>query len=384
MAMSKKQHRLLQYESMPIEKINHVDRLFPNETKTCKGGNNSNSSAVISTALSRSSSLDTLSDKRYHYRRQQNHKYHHDLSLEKPKQKLSIDGRLMSNNNLMATSPFKPIDGSNKRKRFSSFEPTPESLDRIFDVLIAAEKRREEHEFWQQKFDHRTTKSRAPTGSGRTHGTTNSNTIPYLRLKHLQSTLNSSLNNADSRSQSYPNKHISLREKSSRQNGCLAENCLRQPTLISQKQRQQQLLLQRNYSPNTIYSTNYPKQQLPPTSKTFASVTATASQQPVRILSVPNGRISGAPQARQTSDELSSISDIWAARSSFEEELKHSKKPANHIRFQSAVSRIRTNELKSFNNKRASSVEQHKLSRTQNKTLSTTKSKFLDLFKFSR
>ncbi|CAF1523139.1 unnamed protein product, partial [Rotaria sordida] len=282
---------------------------------------------------------------------------------------------------------------------FSSFEPTPESLDRVFDVLIAADKRREEHEFWREKFDHRTSNSRSSISNTRTHDMTiNSNTVPFLRTKQqTQLNINSNLNNIDNRTQSYINKRNSSYDSNNRQSGCLLEDCLRRRTLIIQQQQQQQKLQQlqsqRNYSPNTIYSTNYPKQQLLPTSKPplptkTTAATTTTNQQPVRIFPLSNGRIGRAPQARQTSDELSSISDVWATRSSFEDESHHTKKPINYTRFQSAVNRNRTYGQKTLNNnnnnnKRASSVEQQKSNRTQNKNL-TAKSKFFDLFKFTR
>ncbi|CAF0792018.1 unnamed protein product [Rotaria sp. Silwood1] len=404
----KKHRRLLQYELMPTGKIYYVDRSFYNESKKSKDDNDSNSSIVLSTVISRSSSVDTLSDKRYRHRhhhhhhhqqqqqQQQNRKYYPNLSLKKPEQKLSVAGRLASNNNLTTTtSPFKPISSNTKKKRFSSFEPTPESLDRVFDVLIAADKRREEHEFWREKFDHRTITSRSLTSNSRTHdATTNSNTIPVLHTKQAQLNVNSNLNNTDNRSQSYTTKRNSSYDTYNRQRGCLLEDCLRRRTLIIQQQQQQQKLQQlqpsRNYSPNTIYSTNYPKQQLPPTGKpppstvtTTTTATATNNQQPVRIFPLSNGRVGRAPQARQTSDELSSQSDVWATRSSLEDEFHHPKKSTNHTRFQSAVHRNRINDPKILNNKRASSVEQQKPNRTQNKNL-TTKSKFFDLFKFTR
>jgi hypothetical protein len=389
MVIPKNQRRLLQYELMPTGKVYYVDRPHYNENRNSKDNNDENSSIILSTILSRSSSLDTLSDKhhRHHHhqqqQQQQNRKAFHDLTLKRPEQKLSVGGRLASNNNLPLTTSsttFKPIN-LNKKKRFSSFEPTPESLDRVFDVLIAADKRREEHEFWREKFDQRPTKSRVPVGTGRIHDTTNSNTIPFLRSKQTQVTSNPPLNTTDSRSQSYTNKRNSFYDAYDRQNGCLLQDCLRRRTLILQQQAQ------RNYSPNTIYSTNYPKQQLLTTTKPPlpTTTTATTTQQPVRILPLSNGRIGRAPQARQTSDELSTVSDIWATRSSVEDESNHPpKKPLNHARFQSTVNRNRKQEQKPVNNKRASSVEQQKSHRIQNKNLPTTKNKFFDLFKFNR
>jgi hypothetical protein len=388
MIIPKNQRRLLQYELMPTGKVYYVDRPYYNENKNLKDYNDENSSVILSTILSRSSSLDTLSDKHHrhhhhHQQQQQDRKFHHDLTLKKPEQKLSIGGRLASNHNLPITtttsSSFKPIN-LNKKKRFSSFEPTPESLDQVFDVLIAADKRREEHEFWREKFDQHQTSSRVPIGTGRIHNTPTSNTIPFHRSKLTSnSTLN---NNIDTRSQSYTNKRTSLYDEFNRPSGCLFEDCLRRRTLILQ----QQLQAERNYSPNTIYSTNYPKQQLLTTSKPPLppTTTATTNQQPVRILPLSNGRIGRAPQARQTSDELSSTSDVWATRSSVEGESHHPKKPLNHTRFQSTANRNRLNEQKSINNKRASSVEQQKSHRIQSKNLTTTKNKFFDLFKFTR
>ncbi|CAF4498270.1 unnamed protein product, partial [Rotaria magnacalcarata] len=329
---------------------------------------------------------------------QQNHKYPPNLSLEKSEQKMTMSGRLASNNNLttaITSSPFKPIN-TNRKKRFSSFEPTPESLDRVFDVIIAADKQREKHEFWKEKFDHRTINSRPPIPPIRTHDTANSNTIPSLRPKPTHLTVNSISNPTDSRSQSYINKRDSSHDPHNRYNNCPLEDCFRRRTSIVQQQQQhqqkfQELQPQRNYSPNTIYSTNYPKQQLPPTGKpplpaTTTTTTTATNQPPVRIFPLLNGRIGRAPQARQTSDELSSTSEIWAARSSVEAESHPSKKSTTQTRFQSAVNRNRANDQKITNKKRASSVEQQKPNpvQTKNITTPTTRSKFFDLFKFSR
>jgi hypothetical protein len=395
MIIPKNQRRLLQYELMPTGKVYYVDRPFYHEKKTTvKDDTDENASVILSTILSRSSSLDTLSDKHYRHRhhhhqqqqQQQNRRIYQDLTLlKKPEQKLSVGGRLASNNDLPASSPFKPIN-IYKKKRFSAFDPTPESLDRVFDVLIAADKRREEHEFWREKFDPRQTSTRIPIGTGRIHDTMNSNTIPYIRSKPTQATSNTTLNNPDNRSKSYTTKRNSFYESNHQQNDCLLEDCLRRRKLILQQQQQQQQA-QRNYSPNIIYSTNYPKQQLPPTSKPplpTPLTTSTTNQQPIRILPLSNGRIARAPQARQTSDELSSISDVWATRSSFEEESNLPKKPANHARFQSTVNRHRLNEQKPIPPKRATSVEQQKSNRIQNKNSGPTKNKFFDLFKFNR
>lgn len=385
MIVPKNQRRLLQYELMPTGKVYYVDRPFYNDYKISKDNNDENSSVILSTILSRSSSLDTLSDK--HHRHQHNRKVHHDFTLKKPEQKLSIGGRLASNNNLLTTtsSTFKPIN-ANKKKRFSSFEPTPESLDRVFDVLIAADKRREEHEFWREKFDQ--PHPRSTPNTGRIYDTANSNPVPF-RPKQTQLPPNPILNNnknkniLDNRSQSYTTKQNPIYD---RQTGCLLEDCIRKRTVLLQKQSQ----VQRNYSPNTIYSTNYPKQQLLATSKPpLPATTVNTNQQPVRILPLPNGRIGRAPQARQTSDELSSVSDVWAARSSLEDEQQHPKKSVNHARFQSTVNRNRLIDPKLVNNnKRASSVEQQKTHRIQNKnsssTTTTTRNKFFDLFKFTR
>jgi hypothetical protein len=383
MIVPKNQRRLLQYELMPTGKVYYVDRPFYKENKTLKGNNDDNSSAILSTIISRSSSLDTLSDK--HRRHQQhNRKYYHDLSFIKKEQKLSIGGRLASNNNLITAptkiSSFKPIN-STRKNRFSSFEPTRESLDRVFDVLIAADKRREENDFWREKFDHRTPSLRAPIANigSRTQDTTISNTIPFLQSKQTQLTPNSDLNKVNNRSQSYTTKRTSFYEGNNRQNGCLLEDCLRRRTPILQQKQQPE----RNYSPNTIYSTNYPKQELYPTGKPPLPTTTT-THQPIRILPLSNGRLVRAPQARQTSDELSSTSEVWATRSPVENQSRHPKKSSNHARFSSVITRSRPNEQKPVNNKRASSVEQQKPNRTQNKNLSTSKSKFFDLFKFTR
>jgi hypothetical protein len=367
MVIPRNQRRLLQYELMPTGKVYYVDRPFYNENKNLKGDHDEDSSIILSTILSRSSSLDTLSDQ--HHRHQHRRPYQ-NLTWKKPEQKLSVGGRLASNNNLVTASPFKPIN-MNKKKRFSSFEPTPESLDRVLDVLVAADKRREAHEFWKEKFDQRQPKSRGPIVPSRTHETANSNTVPFLRSK--QTPLIS--NTTENRSQSYTTKR---NEGYHRESGCLLEDCLRKRTLILQQQTQ------RNYSPNTIYSTNYQKQQLPPTTSKPSLPKTTTNQEPIRILPLSNGRIGRAPQARQTSDDLSSVSDVWAARSSFEEESHQPKKSSNHARFQSTVNRHRINLPKPAPNKRASSVEQQKSHRPQQKNLSTTKSKFFDLFKFTR
>jgi hypothetical protein len=385
MVMSKNQRRLLQYELMPTGKVYYVDRPFYNENPIPKGDHDDDSSVIPSSILSRSSSLDTLSDKRHrhhhhHHHHQQNRKYQQDLLVKKPEQKISVGGRLASNNNLPITSSFKPVN-LNKKKRFSSFEPTPESLDRVFDVIIAADKRREEHEFWRQKFDPRPSNSRTPIVITKTHDKMNSNTIPFLRTTQTQLPSNPTLDTTGSRSQSYTAKRNSLYEAYNRQGGCLLEDCLRRRTLILQQQ-QQQSQPERNYSPNTIYSTNYPKQQvLSPTGKPPINT----NQQPIRILPLSNGRIGRAPQARQTSDELSTISDVWATRSSVEEVPNHPKKPPRPARFQSTLNRNQITEQKLPLNKRASSVEQQKSTRIQNKNLpTTTKSKFFDLFKFTR
>ena len=370
MVLPKNQRRLLQYELMPTGKVYYVDRPFYHENRN-NNNDDENSSVILSTILSRSSSLDTLSDKRH----RPNRKHYHDLSLKKPQEKLSVGGRLASNNNLPTVSPFKPIH-SNKKKRFSSFDPTPESLDRVFDVLIAADKRREEHEFWREKFDPRLTTSRPSIVNTRTQEPTNLNTtVPFIRPKQTQTPSNPTLDNTGSRSQSYTNKRNSINEAHNRPGGCLLEDCLRRRTLILQQQR--------NYSPNTIYSTNYPKQQMPPAGK---PPRPTSTQQPIRILPLSNGRLSRAPQARQTSDELSTISDVWATRSSQEDNgHRQPKKPVNHPRFQSTINRNRIPEQKLSNNKRASSVEQQqKSNRIPTKTFPTTKSKFFDLFKFNR
>ncbi|CAF1273145.1 unnamed protein product, partial [Rotaria magnacalcarata] len=122
LVLPKKQRRLLQYELMPTGKVYYVDRPFYSEIKKSKDDHDNNSSAVHSTVLSRSSSVDTLSDKRYRQHRhhthhthqqqqqpqqqqqqqqqQQNHKYPPNLSLEKSEQKMTMSGRLASNNNL--------------------------------------------------------------------------------------------------------------------------------------------------------------------------------------------------------------------------------------------------------------------------------------------
>ncbi|CAF1373863.1 unnamed protein product [Adineta steineri] len=384
---------------MPTGKVYYVDRPIYNENQNFHYDNDDNSSTILSTILSRSSSVDTLSDKRYrhhHHHQQQNRKYYHDLSLKKNEQKLSVGGRLASNHNLPTTttiSSFKPINTNNKKNRFSSFEPTRESLDQVFDVLIAADKRREENDFWREKFEQRTPISRAQIVNNRIQHAANTNTMPFFRSKQTQPSPNSILNHNDNRSQSYTNKRTSLYEATNRQNGNLLEDCLRRRTQIVQQQPQQQQLplpiTERNYSPNTIYSTNYPKHQLPPTGKPPLPTTTTATHQPVRILPLSNGRLGRAPQARQTSDDLSSTSDVWAARSSIEDETRPTKKSSLHARFPSAINRPRTNEPKNLNNKRALSVGQQKPNRTQNKNLlttsaTTTKSKFFDLFKFNR
>ncbi|CAF2509302.1 unnamed protein product [Rotaria sp. Silwood2] len=59
---------------MPTGKIYYVDRPFYNEIKKSKDDNDSNSSIVLSTVISRSRSVDTLSDKRY---RHHHHHHHH-------------------------------------------------------------------------------------------------------------------------------------------------------------------------------------------------------------------------------------------------------------------------------------------------------------------
>ena len=122
-------------------------------------------------------------------------------------------------------------------------------------------------------------------------------------------------------------------------------------------------------------------------SKNLSPLATTAADVPqaARILSLPNGRVGRAPHARQTSDELSSASDIWAARSTVEPETPQIRKAINPLRAPSAVNRSRINQQKLLQNKRALSAEQQKTVRTQNKTVaSTTKSKFFDLFKFAR
>lgn len=385
MIPSKNQRRLLQYELMPTGKIYYIDRPNHHEKKISKDDTDDNSSAVLSTILSRSSSLDTLSDKqfrrRHHYQQhQQQHtsRFHPDLTVKKPEEKLSIGGRLASNSNLPSTSsPFKPIHG-NKKKRFSSFDPTPESLDRVFDVLIAADKRREEHEFWREKFDLRQSSTRLPPPIGRAHETANANTIPSIRAKPTRPTPATSLNPIDIRSQSYAAKRTPSYDKNHQRSDCLFEDCLRRRTLVLQQQQQ------RNYSPNVIYSTNYPKAELTPTGKPPLPTNSTTIQQPIRILPLSNGRVSRAPQARQTSDELSSASDVWATRSSVEEDTPHLKKTGHHARFQSTINRHRINEQRPLSNKRASSVEQQKSNRIPTKSSTTTKNKFFDLFKFNR
>ena len=379
----KNHRRLLQYELMPTGKVYYVDRPVPNESRPNKTEQEENSSVMLSTILSRSSSLDTLSDKRYRHRQQD--RSHPQSSLKTTEEKLSIGGRLASNHNLAgtSTSPFKPINSH--KKRFSSFEPTPESLDRVFDVLIAADKRREEHDFWKEKFDPRTTSTRVPlVNTGRSQDATHSNTIPFLRNKptplHANAATTTNRTSTAPRSQSYTNQRATVYESFNRPPGCLLEDCLRRRTLILQQQQ----LPQRNYSPNTVYSTTYPKAQLPPTGKPPLPTSTANSSQPVRILPISNGRLARAPQARQTSDELSSTSDVWATRSSLEEETPPGRKVARYpTRFPSAVNRSRAGELRESNSKRASSVEQQKHPQTQQKTHSG-KSKFLDLFKFNR
>ena len=397
MISSRNHRRLLQYELTPTGKVYYIDRPNQHEKKFSKDDTDDNSSAVLSTILSRSSSLDTLSDKHYRRRRshqqqqQQQQRFLPDLTVKTPEERVSIGGRLASINHLPSTSsPFKPING-NKKKRFSSFDPTPESLDRVFDVLIAADKRREEHEFWREKFDLRQPSNRPAIHTGRAHDINHAKTIPTLRSKATLMTSNTNANPINSRSQSYTAKRNPSYDGNHQRSDCLLENCLRRRTLLVQQQQQQQQ--QRNYSPNTIYSTNYPKADLTPTGKppvppvTTTTTTAT-NQQPIRILPLSNGRIGRAPQARQTSDELSSVSDIWATRSSVEEEPHHSKKPGHHARFQSTINRHRMNEQRILPNKRASSVEQPKPNQLPTKssssTTSTTKNKFFDLFKFNR
>lgn len=367
---------------MPTGKVYYVDQPVHNASRPTEVEHEENSSAMLSTILSRSSSLDTLSDKRHRHRRQD--RYPPDSSLKKSEQKVSIGGRLASNHNLAgtSTSPFKPI--SSQKKRFSSFEPTPESLDRVFDVLIAADKRRETHDFWKEKFDQRPTSSRVPlVNTGRSHqDTTNTNTMPILRHKQTPVHPNAPMSHTTTgpRSQSYTNQRTTVYETFNRPPGCLLEDCLRRRTLILQQQQPSQ----RNYSPNTVYSTTYPKQQLPPTGKPPLPTTTSSSSQPVRILPIGNGRLARAPQARQTSDELSSTSDVWAARSSLEDEAPPGKKVSYHpTRFPSTVNRGRAGELRESNSKRASSVEQQKTHQPQQKN-HAGKSKFLDLFKFNR
>lgn len=385
MIPSKNQRRLLQYELMPTGKVYYIDRPNHPEKKISKDDTDDHSSAVLSTILSRSSSLDTLSDKqfrrRHHYPQQQHNSHlYPDLIVKKPEEKLSIGGRLASNTNLPSTSsPFKPIH-SNKKKRYSSFDPTPESLDRVFDVLIAADKRREEHEFWREKFDLRQSSTRLPPSTGRAHETANANTIPTSRTKVSRPTPTTNLNPINIRSQSYAAKRTPSYDANHRRSDCLFEDCLRRRTLVLQQQQQQQ----RNYSPNVIYSTNYPKSELAPTGKPPLPTTSTTNQPPIRILPLSNGRLSRAPQARQTPDELSSTSDVWATRSSFEEDTPHLKKIGHHARFQSTINRHRMNEQKPFSNKRASSVEQQKTNRIPPKSSTTSKNKFFDLFKFNR
>ncbi|CAF0760568.1 unnamed protein product [Adineta ricciae] len=384
----KNQRRLMQYELMPTGKVYYVDRPFYNEKKSIPGDRDDNSSAVLSTILSRSSSVDTLSEKR-HRQHQHHRKYNQDASSNNPEARVNIGGRLASNNNLTTNtiSSFKPIS-SMKKNRLSAFEPTQESLDQVFDVLIAADKRREEHDFWREKFENRSSSIRAPILNNRAQEPTSTNTLSFQRPKQTQLVPNSIVNNPENRSQSYHtnNKRTSLYEAISRQNGCLLEDCLRRRTQIAQHQLPPPSS-ERNYSPNTIYSTNYPKPQIPPVSKTLTPLATTAAgvPQPARILSLPNGRVGRAPHARQTSDELSSTSDIWAARSTVEPETSQIRKAINPLRAPSAVNRSRINQQKLLHNKRALSAEQQKTVRTENKTIaSTTKSKFFDLFKFAR
>jgi hypothetical protein len=387
---NKNQRRLLQYELMPTGKVYYVNRPVYKDYRPNKSDPDDNSSVNLSTILSRSSSLDTLSDK--HYRHQQMNKHQSNLTSKKPESKLSVGGRLASNHNLASPnhSSFKPIRGN--KKRFSSFEPTPQSLDRVFDVLIAADKRREEHEFWKERFDQRPMNIRT-LGNARNKDliNTNTNTIPFLRSKQQPSSSNSTLTKtakADYRSQSYTNQSSGTYETMNRPattTTTLLEDCLRRRTLTVQQRQQVPSLpptLQRNYSPNTIYSTNYPKQQLPSSGKPPLP-TPTKSSQPVRILPLNNSRLARAPQARQTSDEISSTSDVWAARSSFEDETQHGRKPTQQLRFPSAISRSRTIDKQVLNSKRASSVEQRQTHQTNQKNLSN-RSKFFDLFKFNR
>ena len=79
MILPKNQRRLLQYELMPTGKVYYVDRPFYHENPNENNGDE-NSSAILSTILSRSSSLDTLSDKHQRHTR----KHYHDSSLKRP------------------------------------------------------------------------------------------------------------------------------------------------------------------------------------------------------------------------------------------------------------------------------------------------------------
>lgn len=393
----KNPRRLLQYELLPTGKVYYVNRSAANQSdrRHKQIEYDENSSVDLSTILSRSSSLDTLSDKRYRHRQTQ--KYPADATLKKNDGQVTVGGRLASNHNLSSAtaSPFKPIHGN--KKRFSSFEPTPESLDRMLDVLVAADKRREEHEFWKEKFDPRATTSRPTMTPLHRHPESGStNTIPIVRSKQVPPTPTST---NSLRSQSYTQRRTPVSDSPNRApGGGLLEECLRKRVLLVNQQQQQ---AERNYSPNTIYSTTYPKSQLPPTGKPplppgATTTTSATTAQPVRILPTSNGRLTRAPQAKQTSDELSSTSDVWATRSSFEENngiLKKStlsQPSSTSARYPSNMSRSRTGvgpgDGKLSNSKRASSMDQPKTDRTGTPTQknSSHKSKFFDLFKFNR
>lgn len=223
--------------------------------------------------ISRSSSVDTLSEKR---------------------------SRKSSTSKARLTSPFKPI--STSEKRFSSFEPQRESLDRVFDVLIAADRKREKHDFWKEKFDQNPSRFRVSSNSNSILNRTQPEKVDLIKTQNFQ----------------------------------------------------------RNYSPNVFYSNFYNKQENRTTSKpTVPNLPAP------RILHSSNGRFSRAPQARQTSDEISTNSEIWTKKAL-------TKRPVSN-------QRTRFDEQNLIDSKRSSSVEQRK-----NSAKPTSKNKFFDFFKFHR
>ncbi|CAF1341389.1 unnamed protein product [Didymodactylos carnosus] len=424
----KRQRRLLQYELMPTGKyyyLNYPDQRPPLHGKVRNITNVTNnrhlrtsfdqinsddveSSAALSTILSKSSSFESLSDSNRRKTRSFTYRCHPEqikpyfdspsidtntyshnrnswndkiiggrlafpsttispfnehqnsfVKVLKPQLKGHPNEQVYSHVPLKGTT-FKPIVENHKESYYDTTKnrkllgehskaktktpaQTKEStLDNIFEALLEAEKRREENDYWREKF-----KDKKAHIVGRSSATNNDtktsplkkgyfNTLPICsqsKAVPISTNKNSTSHNpstVDYRSQSYSVKTNNHRDDSKRHSFNTSTSPfiktyhMKRPEIEKNFNKHKQRTTKRqiqNYSPNTIYST-YPFNERSISSNGYFS-----SMNPKSIVhslfprdKQPHPRILPhgvkAPHAKQTSDEISSISDIWTTRSS--------------------------------------------------------------------